>query len=56
MKLGGVGLGGGITGITHAIGDTLSASNIGVGYDWGAVGWKVVPTSRRSYEGRSYLY
>lgn len=48
MKLGGVGLGGGITGITHAIGDTLSASNIGVGYDWNAVGWKVVPTSREA--------
>lgn len=48
MQLGGVGLGGGIGPITHAIGDTMSASNIGVGYDWASVGWKVVPTSKEA--------
>lgn len=39
--LGGVGLGGGVTGLSHVIGDTLSAKNIGTGYNWAEVGWAV---------------
>lgn len=41
--LGGCGLGAGTKyGLSHVIGDTVCASNIGSSYDWGAVGWKVI--------------
>ena len=41
--LGGCGMGSGTKySFSHVIGDTTAASNIGSGYDWGAVGWKVV--------------
>lgn len=42
MILGGPGLGGGVTGITDVIGDTMAAANIGTGYDWAKYGWQVV--------------
>lgn len=42
MKLGGPGLGGGVTGITDVIGDTMRASHIGDGYNFAKYGWKVV--------------
>ncbi|MDV4829875.1 phage tail tip lysozyme [Enterococcus faecium] len=41
--LGGCGMGSGTKySFSHVIGDTTAASNIGSGYDWGAVGWKVI--------------
>lgn len=45
QQLGGPGLGGGVTGISGAIGDTSAAANIGSGYDWAKFGWKVVPAT-----------
>lgn len=39
--LGGVGLGGGVTNITHLIGRGVSASDIGTDYGWVSVGWSV---------------
>ncbi len=42
MKLKGPGLGGGLTGITDVIGDTMRASHIGDGYNFAKYGWKVV--------------
>lgn len=46
QRLGGPGIGGGVTGISDAIGDTYNAANIGTGYDWGKHGWSVTsPTS-----------
>lgn len=45
--LGGVGLGGEVTKITHLIGSGLSAKDIGTDYDWTSVGWTVkVPQSK----------
>ncbi|EQA5418038.1 phage tail tip lysozyme [Enterococcus faecalis] len=42
--MGGCGLGAGtIYGLSHVIGDTSSAADIGEAYDWNAVGWKVIP-------------
>lgn len=40
--LGGPGLGGGVTGITDVIGDTMAAANIGTGYNWAKYGWAVI--------------
>lgn len=40
--LGGPGLGGGVTGLSDVIGDTMSAANIGTGYNWAKHGWKVI--------------
>lgn len=41
--LGGCGLGAGTAyPLSHIIGDTEAAAEIGSGYDWGAVGWKVI--------------
>lgn len=43
MKLGGPGLGGGVTGISDVIGgDTMRASHIGNTYNFAKYGWKVV--------------
>lgn len=41
-RVGGPGLGAGVTAITSAIGDTLPAWNIGSAYDWGRYGWAVM--------------
>lgn len=42
--MGGCGLGAGtIYGLSHVIGDTSAAADIGEAYDWNAVGWKVIP-------------
>ena len=41
--LGGCGLGAGTRyGLTHVIGNTSAASDIGIAYDWSAVGWSVI--------------
>ena len=41
--LGGCGLGAGTRyGLSHVIGNTSAASDIGIAYDWSAVGWKVI--------------
>lgn len=41
--LGGCGLGAGTRyGLTHVIGNTSAASEIGIAYDWSAVGWSVI--------------
>lgn len=41
--LGGCGMGAGTQyGLTHVIGNTAAASDIGIAYDWAAVGWKVI--------------
>ncbi|MGN3791866.1 UNVERIFIED_CONTAM: CHAP domain-containing protein, partial [Melissococcus plutonius] len=41
--LGGCGLGAGTKyGLSHVIGNTSSAADIGSSYDWKAVGWKVI--------------
>ncbi|MGM0284895.1 MULTISPECIES: phage tail spike protein [unclassified Enterococcus] len=41
--LGGCGLGAGTKyGLTHVIGNTSAAADIGIAYDWSAVGWKVI--------------
>jgi phage minor structural protein len=41
--LGGCGLGAGTKyGLTHVIGNTSAASDIGIAYDWSAVGWTVI--------------
>ena len=41
--MGGCGLGAGtIYGLSHVIGDTSSAADIGEAYDWNVVGWKVI--------------
>lgn len=41
--LGGCGLGAGTKyGLSHVIGNTSAASDIGVAYNWAAVGWKVI--------------
>ncbi|HBE7954508.1 TPA: phage tail protein, partial [Enterococcus faecium] len=41
--LGGCGMGAGTKyGLTHVIGNTSAASDIGIAYDWSAVGWKVI--------------
>ncbi|MDI7018433.1 phage tail tip lysozyme [Enterococcus faecalis] len=41
--MGGCGLGAGtIYGLSHVIGDTSSAADIGEAYDWNAVGWRVI--------------
>ena len=41
--LGGCGLGAGTRyALSHVIGDTSAASDIGIAYDWSAVGWKVI--------------
>jgi len=41
--LGGCGLGAGTRyGLTHVIGNTTAASDIGIAYDWAAVGWSVI--------------
>lgn len=41
--LGGCGMGAGTQyGLTHVIGNTSAASDIGIAYDWAAVGWKVI--------------
>ncbi|HEI8539176.1 TPA: phage tail protein [Enterococcus faecium] len=45
--LGGCGLGAGTKyGLTHVIGNTSAASDIGIAYDWSAVGWKVIQNPR----------
>lgn len=44
--LGGPGLGGGVTGLTDVIGDTMSAGNIGTGYDWAKHGWNVMKPTK----------
>jgi len=41
-QLGGPGLGAGIGSISDVIGDTISAANIGSGYNWAKYGWTVV--------------
>ncbi|MGM0124678.1 hypothetical protein IGI37_002072 [Enterococcus sp. AZ194] len=41
--LGGCGMGAGTQyALSHVIGDTSAASDIGIAYDWQAVGWKVI--------------
>ncbi|MEB5950484.1 phage tail spike protein [Enterococcus innesii] len=41
--LGGCGLGAGTKyGLTHVIGNTSAAADIGIAYDWAAVGWQVI--------------
>lgn len=41
--LGGCGLGAGTKyGLSHVIGNTSAASDIGIAYNWAAVGWKVI--------------
>lgn len=41
--MGGVGMGSGTRyGLTHVIGPTEAASDIGIAYDWNALGWKVI--------------
>lgn len=41
--LGGCGLGAGTRyGLSHVIGNTSAASDIGIAYDWSAVGWSVI--------------
>lgn len=41
--LGGCGLGAGTRyGLSHVIGNTTAASDIGIAYDWSAVGWSVI--------------
>ncbi|MFS1012641.1 phage tail spike protein [Enterococcus casseliflavus] len=41
--LGGCGLGAGTRyGLTHVIGNTSAASDIGIAYDWSAVGWSAI--------------
>lgn len=41
--LGGCGLGAGTRyGLTHVIGNTSAAADIGIAYDWSAVGWQVI--------------
>lgn len=41
--LGGCGLGAGTKyGLTHVIGNTSAAADIGIAYDWSAVGWQVI--------------
>lgn len=41
--LGGCGLGAGTRyGLSHVIGNTSAASDIGIAYDWAAVGWSVI--------------
>ncbi|EME3511232.1 phage tail protein [Enterococcus faecium] len=45
--LGGCGMGAGTKyGLTHVIGNTSAASDIGIAYDWSAVGWKVIKNPR----------
>ncbi|HAQ6009730.1 TPA: CHAP domain-containing protein [Enterococcus faecium] len=45
--LGGCGMGAGTKyGLTHVIGNTSAASDIGIAYDWSAVGWKVIQNPR----------
>ncbi|EOS7855734.1 phage tail protein [Enterococcus hirae] len=45
--LGGCGMGAGTKyGLTHVIGNTSVASDIGIAYDWSAVGWKVIQNPR----------
>lgn len=45
MKLGGPGLGGGVTGISGLIGAGMAAGNIGTDYAWDRFGWSVVRPS-----------
>ena len=45
MKLGGPGLGAGVTGKSGAIGSGMCASNIGTDYAWDKFGWSVVRPS-----------
>ncbi|EOA3401080.1 CHAP domain-containing protein, partial [Enterococcus hirae] len=33
-------------GLTHVIGNTSAASDIGIAYDWSSVGWKVIQNPR----------
>ncbi|BDP78111.1 hypothetical protein EfmAA242_23390 [Enterococcus faecium] len=43
----GFGMGAGTKyGLTHVIGNTSAASDIGIAYDWSAVGWKVIQNPR----------
>ncbi|EMF0457130.1 phage tail protein [Enterococcus hirae] len=45
--LGGCGMGAGTKyGLTHVIGNTSAAYDIGIAYDWSAVGWKVIQNPR----------
>ena len=45
--LGGCGMGAGTKyGLTHVIGNTSAASDIGIAYNWSAVGWKVIQNPR----------
>jgi len=45
--LSGCGMGAGTKyGLTHVIGNTSAASDIGIAYDWSAVGWKVIQNPR----------
>lgn len=45
--LGGCGMGAGTKyGLTYVIGNTSAASDIGIAYDWSAVGWKVIQNPR----------
>ncbi|EQB7981444.1 DUF6056 family protein [Enterococcus hirae] len=45
--LGGCGMGAGTKyRLTHVIGNTSAASDIGIAYDWSAVGWKVIQNPR----------
>ena len=45
LKLGGAGLGGGVTGFRGLIGAGAAASHIGEDYNWSQFGWKVVRPS-----------
>lgn len=45
LKLGGAGLGGGVTGLRGLIGAGAAASHIGEDYSWSQFGWKVVRPS-----------
>lgn len=48
MKLGGPGLGGGVTGISGLIGAGMAAGKIGTDYAWDRFGWSVVRPSNTS--------
>lgn len=56
QQLGGPGIGGGVTGFSDVIGDTVSASNIGSGYNWGKHGWKVINGPKQNQIKSGQLY
>lgn len=56
MKLGGPGLGGGVTGISGLIRGGMAAAAIGTDYNWGKYGWKVIgrPSASQLQAGQIY--